>query len=113
MSTREIESSFKCITQLTGTSIKSTGFLWSFRQWIQIHYCNYGFQTKQVTTNLFQNKFIYRRIGLAFFWGGGGATKGALHKEKSRNINLWKTSDCVKNKSNFENRIAIHFAFVE
>jgi hypothetical protein len=51
------------------------------------------------------------------FGGGGGGgrerKKGALHKEKSRNINLWKTSECVKNKSNFENRIAIHFAFVE
>jgi len=39
--------------------------------------------------------------------------KGELQKEKSRIINLWKTSDCVKNKSNFENSIATHFVFVE
>jgi len=59
------------------------------------------------------NSFIGGSVLL--FWGRGlgGTTKGALHKEKLRNINLWKTSDGVKNKSNLENRIAIHFVSVE
>jgi hypothetical protein len=45
--------------------------------------------------------------------GGGGWTKGAPQKKKSGNINLWKSSDWAKDKTNFENLTAIHSAFVE
>jgi hypothetical protein len=46
--------------------------------------------------------------------GRGGGQRKELYTKKNRETLIYeKLSDCVKNKSNFENRIAIHFAFVE
>jgi hypothetical protein len=63
-------------------------------------------QTYFRTTNSFIGESVL--LFIIFF-----TLKGALDKEKSKDINLCKTSDCVRDKSNFENRVAIRFAFDE